>query len=156
MEDPLPIMVYVAGSIAESLDNQAWRIEWKKWLESLKVGLIVKDPLIERKSKDLGSNPTSEGIAYVVRNDRLLVESCHVLLIVTDMVTPTIGTWVEMGWAFDKGMFIILYVENDDYPKTKRVRSAFPRRMCDHIIYNDLRMLNRIFENMQFSERRLT
>lgn len=150
----LPIRVYVAGSIAETLDAQEWRVEWKKQLESMDLGLVVVDPLIEREGRGFGEVAYEENTAYILINDRLLLESCHVLLIISDLVTPTVGTWVELAWARDKGLYIILFVTNPDYPEKRRLNLLL-RRMCDKIIFGDKGELRQTFEHFQHYDRKL-
>lgn len=146
--EQVKIRLYLAGSIAASLDNQHWRSQWKAWLESLDLNIQVVDPLIERGALELGDQANRQNIGYIVRNDRMLLESCHVLLIVTDLVTPTAGTWVEMAWADDKNLHIILFVTSDEYT-SKKPLSAFLRAMCDEIIVDDIAQLEQILRNFQ-------
>ncbi|GAF82768.1 unnamed protein product, partial [marine sediment metagenome] len=142
-DESFPIRVYVAGSIAATLEEQSWRREWKKWLESLDLGLVVLDPVIEKDGRTY-KEPHDEIVAYVVTTVRILVESCYVLLIVHDLEKFSVDTWVEMAWAFNKGLYIILFVTNPDYPEKRTIRCAFRRRMCDEIIYNDREELRRV------------
>lgn len=150
----LPVRVYVAGSIMETVRDQNWRVEWKEWLKNLDLGIVVVDPVIERGGLGIGDLANEENRAYIRRNDRMLVESCHVLLIVHDLKVFSIGTWVEMAWARDKWLYIVLFVPNPDIVSKIRARNAF-LQTCNRIIFDDRDGLRQVFENFQSFEQKL-
>lgn len=147
------VRAYVAGSIANSLGNQHWRVEWKEWLESL--GIDAVDPLIDRGAYVTGRTANPCNTAYIVSKDRLLLESCQVLLIVNDLETFSVGTWVELAWAWEKGLYTILFVTDPYYTSRDMVENAFLQRMCDTIICSGKEELRQLLESFFKFERKM-
>lgn len=95
------------------------------------------DPLLSRGARSLIGVANPQNRAYIFSQDRLLVESCHILLIVHDLETHSVGTWVELTWARDKGLYTILFVTNPKYTSGDQIGNAFLQRMCDTTIFSD-------------------
>jgi hypothetical protein len=92
-------IVYLCGPINGRSDD-----ECKTWREQAKVGLVnFRDPMV----RDYRGRELEPGIAAViVESDKKDIGECTMLLVYYE--APSVGTSMEILFAFERGMKIIL------------------------------------------------
>ena len=151
--------VYYAGAI-DSVDDKGRtdRDYFKK---------IVEECGWEIVGAGFGDNPiisihsSSSLQREIVREDLKLLEKSDIFLVVTDLKTFSVGSWIEMHEASKRGQPIVTFIKNEKGDKDKdknknknkknkdKVRNIFINTYSDKIIHDDIDELKDTLKNMK-------
>lgn len=140
--------VYYAGAI-DSVDDKGRtdRDYFKK---------IVEECGFEIVGAGFGDNPiisTRSPLSLqreIVREDLKLLEKSDIFLVVTDLKTFSVGSWIEMHEASKRGQPIVTFIKNEEGDKNKnKVRNIFINTYSDKIIHDDIDELKDALKNMK-------
>ena len=98
--------VYLSGPIKDATDEEAteWRAEAKEVLESGNIKCL--DPM----RRDYRADPVSH-LPGLVEDDKIEIEMCDIVLV--NFIRPSVGTSMEMLYAWERGKRVITVCEED-------------------------------------------
>ena len=123
--------VFIAAAI-DSLEDrgQSIRKELKEVIESCGLNVsaagIFKNPVIDVEKSSHFLKRT------IVALDIQELKKCQITLVVTDLRTFSVGTWIEMWEARQMGQYILLYITNKN-----KIANIFLESLVDKIIYSN-------------------
>ena len=98
---------------------------------------LVKSCGCECFGAGIGGNPIVKDFTLpickmIIANDLTQCLSCHCTVAITDLETFSVGTWIEVFKAYERGQNIILYVTNSNI-----IRSVFLSGICTQVVRSD-------------------
>jgi nucleoside 2-deoxyribosyltransferase len=139
-------IVYYAGAIDSVKDKGRTEREYfKKIVEQCGCKMIGAgfddNPIIS-------SNSPLSLQKKIAANDLELLKKSDIILVVTDLSTFAVGTWIEMHEASKLGQPIIIFIKNNS-----KVKNIFINTYSNKIIYNDIDELKSTLKKFRRKEK---